>query len=183
VGFVVLGIALLTPLGALAWSAEARIEAQRRLRRDVVAERVFDELEREITLMLDRESQRPSYTLAPDTDPGTWAPFVVGYFVQVARDGETRVSAEERLPDEQRARVRWAVEEYVKRVPKPAAPAGSELAAQAAPPAPPAPKALPPQQTTSPEILRQLNRAQEQKRQAPAPRSKTRDPFTDYQNF
>jgi hypothetical protein len=178
--FVLLGIALLAPLAALACAAESRIEAQRRLRRDVVAERVFDELEREITLMLDRESQRPTYTLASNTDPATWAPFVVGYFVH---DDRVRVSAEDELPQEQRARVRWAVAEREKRAPKPATTTEAVAAGESPTVAPEAPKALPPQQTTSPEILRQLNRAQEQKRQAPAPRSRSLDPFTDYQDY
>jgi hypothetical protein len=78
--FVALGAVLLTPLGFLLDAVDERIEAQRRLRHDVVAERIFDELERELTTVLESESARPSAAYGEPTRIEAWAPFVVGYF-------------------------------------------------------------------------------------------------------
>ena len=191
IGFVVLWVALLVPIALLMWSAESRLETQRRLRHEVVAERVFDELEREITLMLDRESRRPAYTSLSNTDPDAWSPFVVGYFTD---NGTTTVSAEARLDAERSARVRWAVSQWQAAEPAtqatPAAPAAAE-AETSTKPAPPEPSATaaapsePLQQKSSPEILKQLNRSQVPRRQV-VPRPKqpaARDPFRDYQNY
>jgi hypothetical protein len=64
---------------------EARLEAQRRLRHEIVAERIFDEMERELTALLATESARPSDAYsASSTRVEHWAPFVVGYFTRDA---------------------------------------------------------------------------------------------------
>jgi hypothetical protein len=78
--FIGLGVVLLAPLGFLLAAVDERVEAQRRLRHDVVAERIFDELERELTALLAAESARPSTAYDEPTRVDAWAPFVVGYF-------------------------------------------------------------------------------------------------------
>ena len=84
--FLLLGAALLVPLGLLLRSVDARLEAQRRLRHELVAERIFDEMEGELTALLAREDARPSAAYAAtSTRVENWAPFVVGYFTRDAR--------------------------------------------------------------------------------------------------
>lgn len=83
--FVLLAAALLLPLALLARSMEARLEAQRRLRHEIVAERIFDEMERELTSLLEIESARPTEAYsAASTRVERWAPFVVGYYTRDA---------------------------------------------------------------------------------------------------
>jgi hypothetical protein len=83
---LLLGAALLVPLGWLLRSVDARLEAQRRLRHELVAERIFDEMEGELTALLAREDARPSAAYAAtSTRVENWAPFVVGYFTRDAR--------------------------------------------------------------------------------------------------
>jgi hypothetical protein len=85
VAFVALCVALLLPLLLLVRAASARLEEQRRLKHEVVAERIFDEMERELAALLERERARPSGAYAAtNTRPQSWAPFVVGYFVHDA---------------------------------------------------------------------------------------------------
>jgi colicin import membrane protein len=86
IAFLLLGAALLVPLGWLLRSVDARLEAQRRLRHELVAERIFDEMEGELTALLAREDARPSAAYAAtSTRVENWAPFVVGYFTRDAR--------------------------------------------------------------------------------------------------
>ena len=77
--FFALGAVLLAPLGFLLSAMDDRVQAQRRLRHEVVAERIFDELERELTLVLESEALRPSSAYEAATRIEAWAPFVVGY--------------------------------------------------------------------------------------------------------
>ncbi|MET0385850.1 MAG: hypothetical protein ABW321_07820 [Polyangiales bacterium] len=106
--FVVLAAALLVPLALLLRSVESRLEAQRRLRHEIVAERVFDEMERELTQLLLREGERPSAAYdATETRVASWAPFVVGYFTR--DDDQLRVIAAEQLTAARVARVARAV--------------------------------------------------------------------------
>ncbi|MBN1606686.1 MAG: hypothetical protein JW940_08630 [Polyangiaceae bacterium] len=184
-GFLVLGALLLGPLGLLWSTANQRLETQRRLRHEVVGERIFDELERELTDLLDRESRRPSLAYDAPTSADSWAPFVVGYFT-VGRAGP-EVLAKSELAPERRRRMAWALARWEKR-PGAAGPAAepsremipersqAEGKAQPATPAP-APAAMPKRAATdgraaprsSPDILKQLNRAGEVRQQrAPA---------------
>jgi hypothetical protein len=79
--FVGLGVALLLPLLLLVRSAAARLEEQRKLKHQVVAERIFDEMERELATLLEHEHARPSAAYAAaQTRVQNWDPFVVGYF-------------------------------------------------------------------------------------------------------
>lgn len=94
---------LLAGVLMLLHSALDRLEQERRLRHEVVAERVFDELERELNAHLERESARPSSAYdAPTSQVGAWAPYVVGYFT-VAED--YRVLGGEQLTHARKARI------------------------------------------------------------------------------
>ena len=104
IAFVLLAAALLAPLGLLARSMEARLEAQRRLRHEIVAERIFDEMERELTALLATESARPSDAYsAASTRVENWAPFVVGYFTRDAAG--VHVVAQSQMDDARSARL------------------------------------------------------------------------------
>ena len=109
VGFVLLAAVLLVPLGLLVREAEARFDAQRRLRHEIVAERIFDEMERELTTLLEVENDRPSSAYeSDDTHPSSWSPFVVGYF---RYDGErVALAARGQLSAERAARVERALD-------------------------------------------------------------------------
>jgi hypothetical protein len=108
IGFLLLGAALLVPLVLLLRSVESRLEAQRRLRHQIVAERIFDEMERELSALLAREGERPSRAYdATETRVELWAPFVVGYFTRDPK--RLHVIAQEQLDPRRAARVERAV--------------------------------------------------------------------------
>ena len=109
VSFLLLGAALLGALLVLSLLMQSRLEEASRDREGMVASRVFDELEREVSTFLDEENERPVYGNLANTDPQTWAPFVVGYFKRnrfqldhVAADGAT---------SENHRRILWAIRE------------------------------------------------------------------------
>jgi signal transduction histidine kinase len=102
--FVALALALVLTIGGLLHSALVRLEEQRELRHRVVAERVFDEVEREIGSVLQHEATRPSESYdAIDTDPSRWSRFVVGYY---RREPGLTVLAESALDASRRSRLR-----------------------------------------------------------------------------
>jgi len=106
--FAAIAAALLLPLGWLLHSIEQRLETQRRLRQEVVAERIFDELERELTHVLEREAARQSAAYDDaSTHANAWEPFVVGYFKQ--EQGDTVLLAANELDAERRKRLSWAL--------------------------------------------------------------------------
>ena len=108
-GFIGLGLLLLLPLAMLLGEAEARFEEQRRLRHEIVAERIFDEMERELTLLLENEGARPSSAYeATHTQVESWSPWVVGYF---SFDGtKVHLPGREQLADARAARVQRSIE-------------------------------------------------------------------------
>lgn len=148
--FGVLGAVLLVPLALLLHSAVERLEGERALRHEMVAERIFDELERELTDLLRRESDRPSSAFATRrTQVRSWAPFVVGYFT---RQGEVlRVVAEEQLGDARLARLQGAVSLALEQPLVVGDKAGADSETDWA--------SMPAE--TSPNILRQLNRSRD----------------------
>jgi hypothetical protein len=100
--FCALGAGLLIAVALLLHSALARLDEQRLIRHRMVAERVFDEVERELSSLLQLEAKRPSEAYdAQDTDPDNWAPFVVGYY---RREPELSIVAEAALAPERSAR-------------------------------------------------------------------------------
>jgi len=101
--FAVLAAAVLVPFGLLVDRALDSVALERSLQHQVVAERAFDEMERELTAFLRREEERPfehyRYIYVPETSPDEMVElersplaepaeedFIVGYF-QVEPDG------------------------------------------------------------------------------------------------
>jgi hypothetical protein len=180
--FFGIGALLLGPLTLLAHSVNQRLEAQRRLRHEVVAERIFDELERELTTVLSQELARPSlaYDAASMEAPGG-AAYVLGYFTTAG--GDPRLLNGPNRDDERERRIRWAFDEWGRRAKagstapptngtpappgsaaEPASPAVTgqfEAAPAVAPgrvnPAPASPR-------SSPEILKRLNRSKQERK-------------------
>ncbi|MEO8183611.1 MAG: hypothetical protein ABI895_32670 [Deltaproteobacteria bacterium] len=167
--FLALAAVLLTPLGFLFLAIEGRVEAQRRLRHEVVAERIFDELERELTAVLAAESARPSSAYDEPTRSEAWAPFVVGYFKIGAAGVE--LLARSQLDSERMARLTAALGALSE------PPRGSTLG-QIRPAEEPSPTSAPARAfaaKSSPDVLQKLNRSQEDpvRRKAAAPASKS----------
>jgi hypothetical protein len=173
VTFVGLAVLLLVPLGFLHRVVRDRVDEQKRLRHQVVAERIFDELERELTRLLEKESARPTeaYDLATDSD--TWAPFVVGYFTSDVRG--RRLVTRSSLAEERHRELEAWISAHLAVPPAPAAPAKAPAPeVSSAPPSPAEPR-------SSPEILRNLNVGSQRRPSAPSqPKSEKRDPLMDY---
>ena len=213
--FVALAVALLVPLALLLDAAGERVEQQRRLRHQMVSERIFDELERELTALLEREAARPSQAYDHRSSPEAWAPFVVSYFVadrygerpasSAQLDPERRSALEnalsrwrvlqegtkkrERIPSQNNLQRRPAVTEQdsaqqsstLTRPPAPAAAPLLDLGETAAQRDKAAKRTAP---KSSPEVLRQLNRAQTTRRRAaPARPAREADPLKDYNAY
>jgi len=175
--FFGIGLLLLTPLALLAHSVNERLEAQRRLRHEVVADRIFDELERELTLVLSQEVARPSavYDAASIDFPGSGS-YVLGYFTSAG--GQQRLLGGPSSDGEREQRVRWALAELERSAPG-AAPPSSAAPASARPPdgsasdatesasSPGVParriQPAPASPRSSPEILKKLNRGDQER--------------------
>jgi signal transduction histidine kinase len=81
--FVILALCLWLPLLGFALFSVRTVEADEAGRYQAVAERAFDEMERELSELLAREEARPvaDYDFTAERGPtGTDAPFVLGYF-------------------------------------------------------------------------------------------------------
>ncbi len=177
--FVALGLLLLLPLFLLLREVEARLEEQRRLRHEIVAERVFDEMERELTALLEAERQRPSAAYdAEHTQATAWSPFVVGYFKRNA--DELQLLAHEQLTAGRAARVERAVAAFWRSDarPSPREPTEADedrwagehakpMSSRAQGEAPFAPDLK--QEAKQEAVLRQLNRAASERLQKKAP--------------
>ena len=83
--FLIFAVALLAPLAVLVHRAQRSAALERQMRHQAVAERVFDEMERELSGVLDSEEQQPFDRFGLDRD---W-PFAVGYF-QIDPDGSVQ---------------------------------------------------------------------------------------------
>ena len=95
VTFLALALLLLLPLGLLVSRALVSLANERELRHQIVAERIFDEMERELTALVRREEDRPfehyrSYYVSessgtsirsPLADPPE-EPFILDYFLE-----------------------------------------------------------------------------------------------------
>jgi signal transduction histidine kinase len=158
--FAALGLVLVSCVVALLSSAVARLEEQRTLRHRMVAERVFDEVEREIGSVLQHEAARPSAAYdSIATDPARWSRFIVGYY---RRDPELILLAEPALAAARAARLREAlqltaaeiVEARARSIANEALGPLPYLVAQAPTPNLDELGAVP----SSPDVLRQLNR-------------------------
>jgi hypothetical protein len=160
--FIALGVMLCIPLAWLLHSVNERVEAQRRLRHQVVAERIFDELERELTRVLSEEAARPSQAFDGGGPSGVPA-YVIGYF----RTEHTLpvVFPADSPENKSRAIQALAAAQVIPQVPPLNATRGrapKTAAPQAVAPAPP--QAPPSRASMSPaEVLRKLNRASEER--------------------
>ena len=206
-GFIGLGSLLLIGLGASSWVVQKRLEEAKKDREEMVASRVFDEMEREISAFLQGEGERPPYHDLERTNPETWAPFVVGYFAEAVpgRIETTRIVGAEGSTSENKRRTAWALKQVfldetqapslAQEGKSPPAPGSLGQAHQLhdapeAAPAPSEPKkkaeasALPTQQkqASGSEIIQSLNRAPERRKVKPAAQKdeKNSDPFSDY---
>lgn len=93
--FVVVGLVLLVPVALLVWRALSSVAVERRTRHEVVAERLFDEMERTLSDLLTREEARPFAAYGSDPASALPAssnePFVVGHF-QIDPQGMVRAA-------------------------------------------------------------------------------------------
>ncbi len=176
--FVLLGLLVLGPLAWFLSSVEARLEAQRRLRHEVVAERIFDELERELTSVLVQESTRVQQPDTGSSANAAWPEFVVGYIeppgsqgplvTRTANDAVARARLQAAFdlltarpgsatpaPDDPRAR------RAPKRRVELSALTGSANVGSAPPPANAVPEQMSPAKASQSEVLKSLNRAHE----------------------
>ncbi len=159
--FAALGVSLYLLVFGLLHSALARLDEHRMLRHRMVAERVFDEVEREIGSVLQHEAERPSQAYdAVGTDPARWSPFVVGYY---RRAPELTLVAEASLGPERATRLRDALQRTaasLERAKHARQSAGPEPQQRAAVLAPETRVSLDDARgpTSSPAVLRQLNR-------------------------
>jgi hypothetical protein len=200
--FLCLGLVLVGSVLGLTYAMHKRLVAAERDREEMVALRVFDELEREISAFLETENQREPYQSLEQTNPELWAPFVVGYFKlgskeeYVAADGATT---------ENRRRMTWSLQQLRDKLGQsaPAVPVQVHTLA----PAPAVIKetkrlsaqpgrlgqdkreaeqpAIQSQEAASgSKIIDSLNRAPERRKQQSAPKASApsgkADPFTDY---
>jgi hypothetical protein len=171
VAFAACTMLLLFGTWSLLNSALDRLERERRLRHEVVAERVFDELERELSAYLERESARPSAAYDASSEVQHWAPFVVGYF--------TVDDAYHLLSRDQLAAARaQRLESALARVwPNPSAPPvqpDPSLVQKSVPELSKKSRSKLKAMDDSPEVLRRLNRAQDSRQ---APSNDGQDPF------
>ena len=156
--FLGLALILTVPLLWLVHSVNQKVEAQRRLRHQVVAERIFDELERELTRVLGQESLRPSAHFDQQGPPERWAPYVLSYFTQ--QHGEALLLKEKRLEPERRARV-LATLSKLPDSRRQVRPKVVDTEAQAQSPTRPAPATKAQAGSNASDVLRQLNRAKD----------------------
>ena len=118
IALLAVSVVILTLVGALAWRAHQGLLAERALRHRAVAERAFEEMERELSSWLTREENRPvehyafylpgSAVRTPLSGP--LEPFVVGAF-RGDVDGRLSAVLEPRDPDAARARGDWPLGE------------------------------------------------------------------------
>ncbi|HVO25704.1 MAG TPA: HAMP domain-containing sensor histidine kinase [Candidatus Margulisiibacteriota bacterium] len=96
--FLAFALALLAFVGLLVERALRSIALEREMRHQALAERVFDEMERGLSRLLEREEQRPPGQYTADPQPAPF-PFVMGYF-QADPDGGIRTAAVPRASPE-----------------------------------------------------------------------------------
>jgi signal transduction histidine kinase len=87
--FVVFSLTLLAPMAFLVQRALSSVASERTMRHQVVAERIFDEMERGLSRLLDVEESRP-LEQGEDEAPPSQFPFVIGHF-QIDPGGGIRV--------------------------------------------------------------------------------------------
>src|SRR6185436_1564355 len=99
IAVALVALALAVPLALLVSRAVQSVALEREERHRVVAERVFDEMERALSTFLQQEEARPFDGWA-DVEPSS--PFALGYF-QLAPDGATSARERQDAPRDQLA--------------------------------------------------------------------------------
>lgn len=170
IAFASLGVAV---LGAQAWlvgAAEARVDAQRRSRHEMVAERIFDELERELSNVIVQESNRVAVKI-PAND--AWSPFVIGYIQRSDGHDQLVTRGPDKASNDDLPRLQTALAKlhqrfgYLPKLRDPGTPqpaASSEATTKrvvSAARKSAAPAQLRPNETSSSDVLKSLNRAKE----------------------
>jgi hypothetical protein len=172
---------------------EVKLSHESRLRHEVVAERVFDEFERELNSVLKSEIERPSSAYDAPTDPSLWAPFVLGYFM--GSPEHHRATFAPRLDDSNRSVLDVAARNLVGEIRDETAATSRSRPTAPVPPiasvtlplgtekeerifAPASPRATQKPKSGA-DVINQLNRGAEQRRAVGAKKAKT-DPMLDY---
>jgi LPXTG-motif cell wall-anchored protein len=173
---VLLALALAVPLALLVSRAVQSVALEREARHRVVAERVFDEMERALSTFLQQEEARPFDGWA-DVEPST--PFALGYF-QLAPDGA--LSAGERRDAPKNELLAGVVERLRENEPVHAPPAaqaaGTTVSLEKKQTAAPAAPALKDEQEASAyDALRSLNKAVAQRAER---QQKTKEASSDF---
>jgi signal transduction histidine kinase len=174
--FVAFSVALFAPLAFLVHRALESVALERTMRHQVVAERIFDEMERGLSRLLDAEEERP-FEQWGEGVPAAEFPFVVAHF-QVEPEGEIRLLSVDpeqqgsRADLENNIRFQWRVGREKKSAPN-AAPeqipgttlglVENEGPAAAAEPAPRARKNQADDEVSAFDALRSLNKAVEER--------------------
>lgn len=205
--FFVTGCVVVGAVLSLSYVIHKKMAEAARDREEMIASRVFDELEREISAFLDGENARAHYQDLNQTDPELWAPFVVGYF----RDDQAfersttqkQLVAADGATSENKRRIAWAIEglnERLKREQVALPPSNNGRLTQVAADEGPTVRAIVAPENTEKEkrpsvvpqgtapgskIIESLNRAPERRKQQQATPSrptapKSTDPFNDY---
>jgi hypothetical protein len=94
--FLVFALALLAPLAFLVQRALRSVALETQLQYQTVAERVFDEMERALSRLLEREEGQPFDGYGVDAQTPAW-PFVVGRF-RIDPDGTVQALSPRRDP-------------------------------------------------------------------------------------
>src|SRR5262245_2424517 len=108
--FAVLSLAILAPLALLAERAVRSLWLERQIRQRTVAERIFDEMERGLSRLLETEEQQPFDRYGTDVPPREPA-FVIGRF-QVDPDDSVHALPMNAPPGERVAELLSAVGAY-----------------------------------------------------------------------
>lgn len=152
--FIAIGLFVCGAVAALVLSSARQLQEQRRLRHQVVAERVFDEVERDLGSVLNHELSRPpaAYDAGPtDTEPSKWAPYIIAYYHR--GDGQIHLVAGDKISGQRRKRALAAIQNAAAGRQEATAQGEGETAAAFAPDDGET-------STRSPDVLRQLNRGE-----------------------
>lgn len=110
--FIIAVVALLGPLALLIERALHSVAIERQMRHQALAERVFDEMERALSRLLEDEEKRPIEQYAGNV-AGPTLPFVIGHF-QVDASGNVRAASAPQ-PERNNEELEQAVVGYLRR--------------------------------------------------------------------
>jgi len=88
--FTLLSLVVLVPVAFLVYRAVRSAELETRMQHQAIAERIFDEMERGLSQLLENEERRPVETFMTATEPSL--PFVIGHF-EIEPGGRVEIAA------------------------------------------------------------------------------------------